>query len=71
MSKAGAPRMGLARMKEAAEFLGVSLATVYRWAEAGQIESRKIAGTRRVPWSVLWGVQEGTVTIKGVVGGAK
>lgn len=42
------PNKALLRPNEAAPFLRVSLATVYRWCDSGLLKAIKIRGTRRI-----------------------
>jgi len=42
------PEKTLIRPNEAAPFLGVSLSTVYRWCDCGELKAIKIRGTRRI-----------------------
>jgi excisionase family DNA binding protein len=47
------PREGLARISEAAAFLAVSRASLYRMMSAGQLPFRQLGRSRRVPWQNL------------------
>ncbi len=41
------------KVKEAAARLGVSAASIYRWAKLGQIPVRRFGGSLRIPEAVL------------------
>ena len=47
------------RPSEAADALKVNRRTVYRWIKDGTLESRKVVGTRRIPWSSIQMLIEG------------
>jgi excisionase family DNA binding protein len=47
------PREGLARIPEAAAFLAISRASVYRMMDTGRMPFRKFGRSRRVPWAAL------------------
>lgn len=47
------PREGLATVKDAAKFLSISRANLYRMIDAGQIQSVSYGRSRRIPWSVI------------------
>jgi excisionase family DNA binding protein len=42
------PRKSLLRPQEVADFLNVSLRTVYRWYEMGMLEGTRLKGSMRI-----------------------
>jgi excisionase family DNA binding protein len=46
-------KQGAATVKDAAAYLSLSRATLYRLIESGEIKSVKIGGSRRIAWKIL------------------
>jgi excisionase family DNA binding protein len=44
---------GLASVKDAERYLGLSRATIYQLMEKGELRYAKIGRSRRIPWSAL------------------
>ncbi len=53
-----ARRIGFARPREIAEFLGVSLTHVYNLAERGELPAKRFGRTIRVSWDALYRMAE-------------
>lgn len=47
------PQEGLARVPEAARFLAVSRASIYKMIEAGELKFMKVRSAIRIPWKAL------------------
>lgn len=53
MMKEVPARDGLARIKEACDYLALSRAAVYGLMDKGQLEYVKLGRSRRIPWPAL------------------
>ena len=63
----------LLTISEAAQLLSVPAETLRKWCEQDQIPSRKLGRHRRIQWSVIQGLMDGSRTVetvtKNVTGG--
>lgn len=55
------------RPSEAADALKINVRTVQRWIKDGTLESRKVVGTRRIPWSSIQTLVEGAKSAEAVL----
>lgn len=57
------PRVGNARILEAAAFLNCGRSTVYDMINDGRLRTITVGSQKRIPWEVLWAIHDGAAEL--------